>query len=95
MLVKKNGSWCMYVDYTSLNKVCPKVPYLLPRINQVVDSTTGCEVLCFLDAYSSYHQIVMKESHQLTTSFITPFGVYFYVTMLSGSRTRAPRTIGA
>lgn len=49
---KKNGFWRMCVDYTSLNKVCPKVPYPLPRIDQVVDSTIGCEVLCFLDTYS-------------------------------------------
>jgi hypothetical protein len=58
----------MCVDYTSLNKVCPKDLFPLPRIDQVVDSTLGCETLCFLDAYSSYHQIAMKESNQLVTS---------------------------
>jgi hypothetical protein len=42
---------------------------------------SGCEILSFLDAYSSYHQIVMKESDQLVTSFMTPFGMYCYVTM--------------
>jgi hypothetical protein len=46
-----------------------------------VDSTAGCETLCFLDAYSGYHQIRMKESDQLATSFITPFGMYCYVTV--------------
>jgi hypothetical protein len=76
----------MCVDYTSLNKACPKVPYPLPRIDQVVDSTAGCETLSFLDAYSGYHQIRMKESDQLTTSFITPFGMYCYVTMPFGLR---------
>ena len=43
-----------------------------------------CETLCFLDAYSGYHQIVMKESDQLMTSFITPFGLFCYVTMPFG-----------
>jgi hypothetical protein len=50
------------VDYTGLNKACPKVPYPLPHIDQIVDSTAGCETLSFLDAYSGYHQIKMKES---------------------------------
>ena len=74
----------MCVDYTDLNKVCPKDPFPLPCIDQIVDSTLGCETLCFLDAYSSYHQITMRESDQLATSFITPFGSYWYVSMLFG-----------
>jgi hypothetical protein len=57
LVKKKNGKWQMCVDYTSLNKGCPKVRFPLPRIDQIVDSTTGCELLCFLDAYSGYHQI--------------------------------------
>jgi hypothetical protein len=69
---KKGGKWRMCVDYTGLNKACPKVPYHLPRIDEIVDSTAGCETLSFLDAYSVYHQIQMNESNQLTTSFITP-----------------------
>jgi hypothetical protein len=71
----------MCVDYTGLNKACPKDPFPLPRIDQVIDSTAGSELLCFLDAYSGYHQIKMKESDQLATSFVTPFGTYCYVTM--------------
>jgi hypothetical protein len=76
----------MCVDYTSLNKACPKVPFPLPRIDQIVDSTAGCELLCFLDAYSGYHQINMKESYQLATSFISPFGMFCYITMPFGLR---------
>jgi ribonuclease HI len=49
-----------------------------------VDSTAGCETLSFLDTYSGYHQINMKESDQLMTSFITPFGMYCYTTMPFG-----------
>ena len=74
----------MCVDYTGLNKACLKDPLSLPRIDQIVDSTSGCETLCFLDAYSGYHQIMMKESDQLTTSFITPFGLFCYVSMSFG-----------
>jgi hypothetical protein len=86
LVKKKGGKWRMCVDYTGLNKACPKVPYPLPRIDQIVDSTAGCETLSFLDAYSRYHQIKMKESDQLATSFITPFGMYYYITMPFGLR---------
>jgi hypothetical protein len=87
VLVKeKGGTWRMCVDYTGLNKACPKVPYPLPRIDQIVDSTAGCETMSFLDAYSGYHQIKMKESDQLATSFITPFGMYCNTTMPFGLR---------
>lgn len=74
----------MCVNYTDLNKSCPKDPFGLPRIDQVVDSTAGCELLSFLDCYSGYHQIRLKESDCLKTSFITPFGAYCYITMPFG-----------
>ena len=47
----------------------------------MVDSTTGCEALCFLDTYSGYHQIAMDPSDQLAASFITPFGAFCYTSM--------------
>ena len=74
----------MCIDYTGLNKAFLKDHFPFPRIDQIVDSTSGCEILSFLDAYSGYHQITMKESEQLTTSFITPYGLYCYVTMPLG-----------
>ena len=84
LVKKKTGKWGMCVDYTRLNKACPKDHFPLPRIDQIIDSTSGCEILSFLDAYSGYHQIVMKDSDQLATSFITPYGSYCYVTMPFG-----------
>ena len=60
---KKTEKWRMCVDYTGLNKSCPKDHFPLPRIDQIIDSTSGCEILSFLDAYSGYHQIAMKESN--------------------------------
>ena len=51
----------MCVDYTDLNKHYPKDPFGLPQIDEVVDSTASCELLFFLDYYSSYHQISLKE----------------------------------
>jgi hypothetical protein len=74
----------MCVDYTNLNKHCPKDPFGLPRIDQVIDSTAGCDLLCFLDCYSGYHHIAIKEEDQEKTTFITPFGAYCYTTMWFG-----------
>ena len=74
----------MCIDYTGVNKCCPKDPFALPRIDQVVDSTADSQLLCFLDAYSGYHQIKMRESDQLKTSFTTPYGTFCYITMPFG-----------
>ena len=53
LIKKKTGKFRMCVDYTGLNKACPKDHFPLPRIDQIVDSTSGCEILSFLDAYSA------------------------------------------
>ena len=84
LIKKKNRKWRMCVDYTNLNKACPKDAFPLPRIDQVVDLTAGSESLCFLDAYSGYHQIGVEESDQPATAFITPFGCFCYVKMPFG-----------
>src|SRR5215216_5024933 len=81
LVLKKNNKWRMCIDYTSLNKACPKDPFTLPRIDQVIDSTAGCEPLSFLDAYSRYHQIKLNPTDRLKTAFITPFGAFCYLTM--------------
>ena len=80
-VLKKNGTWRMCVDYMDLNKACPAGPFALPRINQIIDATAGCECLSFLDAYSGYHQIKMAVKDQEKTSFITPFGAFCYVSV--------------
>ena len=72
------------VDFTALNKCCPKDHFPLPRIDQIIDSIAGCARLSFLDAYSGYHQIRMKEEDEEKTAFITPLGVYCYTTMPFG-----------
>jgi hypothetical protein len=79
--VKKNKEWSMCVDYTNLNKACKKDPFELPQIDQVVDSTIGYNILNFIDRYSGYHQIPLKVEDHIKTSFITPFGAFYYITM--------------
>ena len=51
---------------------------------QVIDSIAGCVLLSFLDCYSGYHQIALKEEDQIKTAFITPYGAYAYKTMSFG-----------
>ena len=74
----------MCVDYTDLNKHCPKDPFGLPRIDRIVDATAGPALLSFLDCYLGYHHIALKEEDQPHTMFITPFGAYCYTTMTFG-----------
>jgi hypothetical protein len=70
------------VDYTSLNKHCPKDPFPLPRIDQIIDSTAGCARLSFLD--SGYNQIKLKKEDKEKIAFITPYGVFCYQVMPFG-----------
>ena len=74
------------IDFTDLNKAYPKDPFPLLRIDQIMDSTAGCESLCFLDAFSGYHQILMAVEDQEKTAFITPKGCYCYTRMPFGLR---------
>jgi hypothetical protein len=71
----------MCIDYTSFNKACPKDEYLLPRICQIVDYTTLCELLSFLDAYLGYHQMSLTIDDEEKIAFITPFGIFSYMEM--------------
>src|SRR3954467_9171906 len=68
----------MCIDFTDLNKHCPKDHFPLPQIDQIVDSTEGCDRLSFLDAYSGYNQTDLKFKEQELTTFITPGGVFCY-----------------
>jgi hypothetical protein len=84
MVQKKSSKWRMCIDFTSLNKACPKDNFPLPRIDKIVDSVAGCKVMSLLDCFSGYHQIYMKEEDKASTSFITPFGTYCFIRMPEG-----------
>ncbi|CAL8117997.1 unnamed protein product [Prunus armeniaca] len=58
---QEKGKWRVCIDYTDLNKACAKDNFPLPRIDQLVDSTSGNQLLSFMDAYSGYNQILMHE----------------------------------
>jgi hypothetical protein len=74
----------MCINYTSLNKACPKDEYPLSRICQIVDSMASCELLSFLDAYLGYHQISIAIDDEEKTAFIMSFGIFCYTKIVFG-----------
>ena len=81
VLVKKeNGKWRLCIDFTDINKACPKDSFPLPRIDLIVDATVDHE-LSFMDAFSGYNQISMDPDDQEKTSFIITQGTYYYRVM--------------
>ena len=92
VLVKKaNGKWRVCIDFTDLNKACPKDCFPLPRIDQLVDSTAGHEMLSFMDTYSGYNQIMKAEEDQEKTAFTTDRGLYCYRRMPFGLKNAGGR----
>ncbi|XP_073033923.1 uncharacterized protein [Primulina eburnea] len=81
LVPKATEKWKMCVDFRYLNKACTKDHYPLPRIDQLMDSTFGYELLSFMDAYQEYNQIPLAKNDQDKDSFITSGGTIFYVVM--------------
>ena len=74
----------MCMDFTNLNKACPKDSYPLPRVDILVDSMAQHQLLSFMDTFSSYNQIKMDEADQEKTSFVTNQGLFYYKVMSFG-----------
>lgn len=81
---KHNREWRMCIDYIDLNKTIPGSPFLCPYIDQVVATVAGHKVLCFLDAYKKYHQILMVVEDMEKTTFVTDDSIFCYTRMLFG-----------
>ena len=81
---KKNEKWRVCVDFTDLNKACPKDPFPMPKIDQLVDATVGHPRMSFLDAFQGYHQIPLALDDQEKTAFVTSVGNYHYKVMPFG-----------
>ena len=74
----------MCVDFIDLNKTCPKDPFPLPKIDQLVDAIVGHPRISFLDAFQGYHQIPLALDDQEKMTFFTPIGNYHYKVMSFG-----------
>ena len=95
MVKKANGKWKMFVDFTNLNKACPKDSYPLSQVNILVDSTARHQLLSFMDTFSSYKQIKLDEANQEKTLFVTSQGLFSCKVMLFGLKMRAQRIRGS
>jgi len=84
MVRKNSGKWRICVDFTDLNRACPKDSYSFPRIDTLVDSTARHSLLSFMDAFSGYNQIMMSEEDQERTFFVTSQGLFYYKVMPFG-----------
>jgi hypothetical protein len=82
LIEKPDDSWRMCIDFTSLNKACHIDEYHMPRIYQIINSTSSCELLSFRDAYLGYHQISLAIDDKEKSAFITPFGIFCYTKMV-------------
>ena len=74
----------MYVDFTDLNRACPKDSYPLSSIDQLVDATSEFWLMSFMDAFFGYNQIRMAPEDEDKTAFITDRGTYCYKVMPFG-----------
>ena len=74
----------MCMDFTDLNKACPKDSFPMPRIDLLVDAMVSHPRMSFLDAFQGYYQILLALDDQEKTVFVTPIRKYHYKVMPFG-----------
>ena len=84
MVKKKSEKWRVCKDFMDLNKACPKDPFPMLKIDQLVDATVGHPRMSFLDAFQGYHQIPLALDNQEKTAFVTLIGNFHYKVMPFG-----------
>jgi hypothetical protein len=80
----------MCTNFTNLNKCCPQHDFPLTRIDQIINSVAGYDIMALLNYFSGYYQIWFHKEDEEKTNFITPFSTYFYMRMLEGLRNAGP-----
>ena len=78
LVPKKDGRWCICIDYRELNKATLKDYFPLPFIDQVLDTLAGKKYFSFLDGFSGYNQIQIAPQDQDKTTFTCPWGKFSY-----------------
>lgn len=84
MVQKKTGGWHMCIDFTNHNTASPKDSYPLPPVDNLIDKSSWCKLLNFLDTYLGYNQIKMKKEDEEKTTFVTTQDTFCFQVMPFG-----------
>ena len=84
LVMEKQGTIRVCVDYQDFNLACPKDNYPTPFIDQIIDDCAGCKIFSFMDGFSSYNQMNICPDDQHKTTFIYPWGTFAYRKLLFG-----------
>lgn len=81
MIKKANEKWKIYIHYIDLNKACMKDSFLLSKINQLINATSGHKLLSFMNVFLGYNQIRMAPKNEKNITFVTKKGICYYKVM--------------
>ena len=77
-VVKKDGTVRICTDFKQLNKAVKRERYVLPTIEDILHKLKGATIFSKLDATSGFFQLPLDEESKKLTTFITPYGRFYY-----------------